>query len=54
MRELPPFRWMIVDGAAFQHDFGMADDLRLVVSERALGTLRAVGIDHALVEPAVG
>jgi hypothetical protein len=51
-RELPPFRWMIVDGVPYRDDFGMAADLRLIVSERALETLRAAGIDHAMVEPA--
>lgn len=50
--KLPPFRWMIVDGVAFQDDFGMALDKRLVVSERALAVLRATGIDNAIVEVA--
>ncbi len=50
--ELPTFRWMIVHATARQDDFGIAADNRLIVSERALGTLKAAGIDHAIVEPA--
>jgi hypothetical protein len=53
-RELPSFEWMLVDGVAYQDDFGIAVDQRLVVSQRALGALKAAGIEHAIVEPADG
>jgi len=51
-RELPSFRWMVVDGTLHRDDFAIAHDKRLVVAERALATLKAAGIDHAIVEPA--
>ena len=50
--ELPHFWWMKVNSASFDEDFGLTSDLRLAVSERAMATLRAAGIVHALVEPA--
>lgn len=48
---LPPFWWLIVAGVPEADDFGMASDLRLVVSERALSLLQDVGIAHAEVQP---
>ncbi|PMS35921.1 hypothetical protein B0G57_1087 [Trinickia symbiotica] len=50
-RELPPFRWLKISGEPGKHDFGIAGDLRLVVSEKVLGILRSFGLEHALTEP---
>jgi uncharacterized repeat protein (TIGR02543 family) len=50
-KALPHFWWMIVKGKPKTDDFGMADDLRLVASERALTVLRSVGLAHAEVQP---
>ena len=50
-RELPQFHWMIIDGQPNADDFGLAKDLRLVVSERALNVLKCAGVDHAEVVP---
>lgn len=52
-REIPRFRWLKVQGEAGNHDFGIAADLRVVVSEQALDVLRPFGIKHALTEPFV-
>jgi hypothetical protein len=52
--KLPPFAWMKVHGEAGQDDFGLGPDLRLVVSERALDALSALGMAHALTEPLPG
>lgn len=52
-REIPSLRWLKVQGEAGNHDFGIANDLRVVVSERALDVLRPFGIEHALTEPFV-
>lgn len=49
-REVPPFRWLRVTGAAGVDDFGLAPDHRLVVSDRALAVLRDAGMQHAVVE----
>jgi hypothetical protein len=49
-RQLPDFRWMQVRGRAGEDDFGIASDLVLVVSERALELLRRFGIEHAAIE----
>lgn len=46
-RELPEFVWLKVNGKAGQDDFGIAADLRLVVSRRALDLLMQMGIAHA-------
>lgn len=51
---LPHFWWMIVEGEPEADDFGIATDLRLVASERALSILRQVGLVHAEVEPVGG
>jgi len=48
---LPDFVWLKVVGKAGHDDFGVARDLRLVVSERALKLLQGLGISHAKVEP---
>lgn len=47
-RQLPKFVWLKVEGKAGQDDFGIAQDARLVVSERALGLLREFGVSQAL------
>ena len=49
-RVLPEFLWLSVTGKAGRSDFGIADDSRLVVSERALKILKTFGLDNALVE----
>lgn len=46
-RQLPKFVWLKVEGNAGHDDFGIAPGLRLVVSERALGLLKMVGISNA-------
>src|SRR6476660_6693817 len=43
---LPPFAWLQVGGVAGRDDFGMSPDHRLVVSDRALGVLRAGQLRH--------
>ncbi|ESZ22363.1 hypothetical protein [Mesorhizobium sp. L2C084A000] len=50
-QKLPPFVWLKVKGDAGRDDFGMAKDLRLVVSERVLDALKPSGISNALIEP---
>jgi hypothetical protein len=45
--ELPVLFWMNVQGKAGQDDFGIASNLELVVSERALKLLQSLGIPHA-------
>lgn len=50
-RELPEFSWMQIFGTPGVDDFGLTDDLMLVVSARALETLREEGLSHALIEP---
>ncbi|MEM5383744.1 hypothetical protein VSR68_09085 [Paraburkholderia phymatum] len=53
-RELPEFLWLCVPGTAGKDDLGIADDSRLVVSERALKRLKAFGLNHAIIEPYPG
>lgn len=48
-RILPNFRWLKPSGQAGYADFGTAEDGRLVVSERALEILLALGIPNALI-----
>lgn len=50
-RQLPEFFWLQIQGKPGQDDFGIADDLGLVISERALEVLRELGISNALVTP---
>lgn len=50
-KALPHFWWMIVQGEPEADDFGMASDLRLVTSERALTTLQQAGLMRAEIEP---
>ncbi len=46
---LPSFKWLKVNGKPGKDDFGIADDLRLVVSARVLKLLQPFGIKHALI-----
>lgn len=48
---LPSFVWMRVLGKAGRDDFGISEDYRLVVSQRALNALKPLGVSNALVEP---
>lgn len=50
-QKLPPFVWLKVNGGGGRDDFGIAKDLRLVVSERVLDALKPLGISNALIEP---
>jgi hypothetical protein len=50
-RHLPRFAWLQIVGKPGRDDFGIASDLRLVVSERALNVLEGLGISNALVTP---
>ncbi|WP_109479806.1 hypothetical protein [Paraburkholderia sp. C35] len=49
-RILPEFHWLAVTGKAGRNDLGVADDSRLVVSERALDVLKTFGLNNALVD----
>jgi len=48
--KLPPFDWMKVHGVAGQEDFGIAQDLRLVVSRDAGLQLRGFNLSDATFE----
>lgn len=50
-KHLPWFHQMIVDGKPCADDFGLAADLRLIVSDRALDVLKRAGVSHAEIEP---
>jgi hypothetical protein len=45
-RELPQFVWLKVVGKAAKDDFGLDDQSRLVVSEKALQVLRAMTLEN--------
>lgn len=49
-RILPEFRWLKVHGKAGLQDFGLTGAFRLVVSDRVLNSLKALGISNAIVE----
>lgn len=49
-RTLPLFRWLSVEGVAGSDDFGLDEDGTLVVSERALASLREGRIGNCDVE----
>jgi len=51
---LPHFWWMVIQGEPEADDFGMASDLRLVASDRALSILRQAGLMHAEIVPVGG
>ena len=44
---LPDYVWLKFNGNPGHDDFGVAPNLRLVVSERALKLLQGLGISHA-------
>lgn len=45
-RTLPSFLWLNVVGKAAEDDFGTTKDASLVVSQRTLDVLRAMGFDN--------
>lgn len=47
---LPKFLWLQVQGLVGSDDFGIASDLRLVVSGKALEILQVAGINHAFTQ----
>ena len=49
---LPDFVWLKIDGRPGSDDFGIAGDMRLVVSQAALELLQTAGIAQAVVTPA--
>jgi hypothetical protein len=48
-RRLPHFVWFKVVGEACKHDFGVASDGRLVVSERALHIMKSANLNHCAI-----
>ena len=52
-RVLPEFFWLKVTGKAEFDDFGVAEDLRLVISSRALELFQANGLENALIDPTI-
>ena len=50
-RQLPKFIWLQITGRAGRDDFGLAADLRLVLSERTLDILKGLQLNHAVIEP---
>ena len=46
-RAIPKFVWLKITGRPAHDDFGIAPGLMLVVSERALRTLKNIGISNA-------
>lgn len=48
---LPDFWRMLVSGKPEVDDFGIAADLRLIASDRALAALRQAGLAHAEIQP---
>ncbi|MFK0692083.1 hypothetical protein ACFX5Q_28310 [Mesorhizobium sp. IMUNJ 23033] len=49
--ELPVFVWLKVDGRAGRDDFGINQNLNLVVSERAFDVLDELGLPSASIKP---
>lgn len=49
---LPSWKWLKITGKAFQSDFGISDDNRLTVSERAMDVLRQGTLTNADIEEA--
>ncbi len=45
-RELPTFVWLRIIGQAGEDDFGLTNDNRLVVSERALNRMKEFRLDN--------
>lgn len=52
-KSLPEFIWLKITGTPGLDDFGMASDLRLVASEKVIESLRALGLENAIIEPFV-
>lgn len=50
-RRLPAFVWLKPEGKAGHDDIAVAADGRLIISQRVLDLLQALGLSHALVEP---
>jgi hypothetical protein len=50
-KSLPEFWWMKVNGTAGEDDFGIAPNLRLVISQKALDALRKLRLMDAIVTP---
>ena len=46
-KSLPKFFWLKVVGKSGKDDFGIAEDHRLVVSDKVIALLRRLGIQHA-------
>jgi hypothetical protein len=49
---LPSWKWLKVTGHAFESDFGVSGDKRLVVSDRAMDVLRQGRLENADIEEA--
>ncbi|WP_240994207.1 hypothetical protein [Pseudomonas viridiflava] len=47
--ELPPFRWLAIEGSAEIDDFGISNDHRLVISDSALTVFRKFNLKHAYI-----
>lgn len=48
-RKLPDFLWLKIFGQPGKDDFGLDDDLRLVISERVLAVLKSQHLQNAFV-----
>lgn len=48
--EIPKFFWMKITGLASEHDFGLSNDYRLVVSSDVLNTFKHFNISEADIE----
>lgn len=46
-KELPELLWLYIDGVAGSDDFGISDNLKLIISERALELLKGFVIENA-------
>ncbi|MBZ9868005.1 hypothetical protein LB515_21740 [Mesorhizobium sp. CA15] len=49
--KIPPLVWLKIDGKAGHADFGIASDLRLVISELILDVLDELGLPMASFKP---
>jgi len=49
-KDLPTFYWLKISGKAGKDDFGIAEDFRLVISEKTLSIFKKNKIDHADIE----
>jgi hypothetical protein len=47
---LPKFLWLTIHGVVKADDFGLSQQLELVISDRALALLQKLGITHATVK----